>query len=494
MPAERLGTRLTRSPSVGLLVEQAPPRFQVGPKSRSVSWESVAELAALFGKPLDPWQELVLQAAMGERYDGRWASRYVMVSAPRQNGKSLLMAARAVAGALVLGEQKIVVSAHQQDTARGIFDEIVAWQDESPALAARIAPNGIMTALNRESIKFTNGARIQFKARSGPGGRGFSCDCLLLDEAQILSERAWASINSTMSARANPQAWLLGTPPTPEDDSAVFTRMRTAALSPSPPASLAYLEWSADPADDPAGVKARESANPAWHSRINHEVVDGEYATYSPEQFARERLGIWDEESVGTRAIDAQKWAGHLGQMLPTEGPVVAVADTTVDRGLAAIVAVGAGSDGIPQVRVAHSGSGIAWVPAMIVEICTDHPEVAAVVIDERKSTEPLAEAVGKALEAAELEVEIVRTSYGDMAEASALTFDLIHEGQMRHAGDPALDAAVRSAVKDEREGAFTWSRKKAGAQAVPLVAMSLGLWEWRRRVAANYDVMDSFL
>jgi hypothetical protein len=79
------------------------------------------------------------------------------------------------------------------------------------------------------------------------------------------------------------------------------------------------------------------------------------------------------------------------------------------------------------------------------------------------------------------------------MSEACAVTFDIIHEGTMRHAQDAALDAAVRAAVKDEREGAFTWSRRKAGPAVVPLVAMSLGLWEWRRRVTSTYDVLDSF-
>ena len=51
-----------------------------------------------------------------------------------------------------------------------------------------------MNALNREFVKFKNGATIRFKARSKGGGRGFSCDCLLLDEAQILRPAAWSAI------------------------------------------------------------------------------------------------------------------------------------------------------------------------------------------------------------------------------------------------------------------------------------------------------------
>ena len=130
----------------------------------------------------------------------------------------------------------------------------------------------------------------------------------------------------------------------------------------------------------------------------------------------------------------------------------------------------------------------------LVVRVCREHPNVVAIVIDEKKSTEPMAAAVAQALEDAQLDVEIVRTSYPDMAEACSTTFDLIHEGRMRHSGDADLDAAVRTAIKDEREGSFTWSRRKAGAAIVPLVAMTIGLWEWSRRTAASYDVMDSVL
>ena len=466
-----------RSQSGVLHVEQAPPRFRVGPSSPG-AWETVAELAALFGKPLDPWQETVLQSAMGERFDGRWAARYVMVSAPRQNGKSLLMAARAVAGALLLGEQKIVVSAHQQDTARGIFDEIVSWQDESPALAARIAPNGIMTALNRESIKFTNGARIQFKARSGPGGRGFSCDCLLLDEAQILSERAWASINSTMSARVNPQAWLLGTPPTPEDDSAVFSRMRASALGPTPASSLVYLEWSADPTDDPAGDVARAKANPAWFTRINHEVVDGEFATYSPDQFSRERLGIWDDDAIAKTVVDPAKWADCLDAGSRVVGPAKFVLDVSPSRAWASIAVAGTREDGLPHLEVTSREGvldhrpGVEWVVDRALELRAARPGFALTLVS-GSSAEPLI----PALTAAGIALEFVKAA--DLPAACGLFFDLVESGGVRHIGQSELTDSLKAARKnvDDGEGAWRWGRRKSASDITPLYAVTVALW-----------------
>jgi hypothetical protein len=113
-----------------------------------------------------------------------------------------------------------------------------------------------------------------------------------LDEAQILGAAAWSAILPTMSARPNPQAWLLGTPPTENDDGEVFERLRSIGLEGKEP-RVAYLEWSADPdaaIDDP---ETWASANPAYGTRIGHEAIATELASMGEEQFRMERLGIW---------------------------------------------------------------------------------------------------------------------------------------------------------------------------------------------------------
>lgn len=324
--------RLTKSQPVALLGE-APPRVLVEPKgAKANSWEDVADLSAQAGIVLDEWQELILKAAMGERRDNTWAAKRVGVTVPRQNGKSQLLVARALAGAVLFGEKKIVISAHQQDTAREAFNKLVEIleADGNGWLMDRVRPKGIMNAINREQVKFVNGATIQFKARSGAAGKGFSSDCLMLDEAQILSQRAWVSINSTMSAMQNPQVWLLGTSPQEEDDSEVFESIRSAAIE-GRSSAAAWCEWGADPTSPdyaPASEYTRWSANPAWNTRINHEVVDGEFETYPDDKFAQDRLGVWlsDFGGGGTRAITAEQWTNTEADEAPDGLPSYAVA------------------------------------------------------------------------------------------------------------------------------------------------------------------------
>lgn len=294
----------------------------------------MADLSYKAGVTLDGWQETILSAAMGERADATWAAKRVGVSVPRQNGKSQLLVARALAGVLLFGEKKIVISAHQADTAREAFSKLVEIleADGNGWLMDRVRPNGIMNAINREAVKFRNGATVQFKARTGAGGRGFSSDCLLLDEAQRLKRAAWVSINSTMSAMPNPQVWLLGTPPTPEDEGDVFESIRDSSRAGTATAT-AWTEWGADPSSaafaEVMKPKPRAwtpeiealcwSANPAWNTRINTEVVQGEFDSYTQDEFAQDRLGVWlsDLGKSGSRAVSAEQWVDSAVDAAP---------------------------------------------------------------------------------------------------------------------------------------------------------------------------------
>lgn len=457
---------MTRSQSDALLVEQAPPRVAVVPApTRANAWEDVSDLSASFGVVLDDWQDFVLQSVMGERTDGTWAADVVGLSVPRQNGKSQLLVARALAGALLFGEEKIIISAHSQDTAREAFSKLLDMRDNSPALAERV--DKVMTALNREYVKFKNGAVIQFKARTISGSRGFSCDCLLLDEAQILGMPAWVSIRSTMSARTNPQAWLLGTPPTPEDNGEVFGSVRDSALA-GRTRRTAWLEWSALPTDDPAADETRAGANPAWWTRINHEVVQGEFETYPPARFALDRLGIWRTDQVA-QLVPSDVW-NQLATKTPPNGDPAAFA---VDMSHAREVAIGVCVRGEKDhVEVAASdvvpGDTLGVVEWLVQRAGRKIP----VVIDSMSPAASLVPALK------ERRVRVTVTSAADMAKACGDWFDSVTEARLTHFGQAQLDGAVLGAQRRSIGQAGGWGldRKNPDVNIAPLVAVVLAL------------------
>lgn len=400
---------------------------------------------------------------MGERSDGTWAAKQVGISAPRQNGKSQLIVARALAGALLFGETKIVISAHSQDTARETFSKFLEIRDQCPALDERI--DKVMNALNREFIRFRNGASIQFKARTVSGSRGFSSDCLLLDEAQILGMPAWVSINSTMSARPNPQIWLLGTPPTPEDNGEVFTSIREAATG-GKSRTLTWLEWSADRDDDPALDETRAKANPAWFTRINHEIVQGEFETYPPERFGQDRLGIWRSESHAA-VIPGEVWSGRLTADPPAadEPPSAIAVDMSHDRVMAAAACWKRDVPHVELVNVEQAVDTLAMVE-WVAQVARRVP----VVIDTASPAAALIPALR------ERKVKVITTGPSDMGKACGAFYDAVTEGRMTHANQSQLNDALAGARRRDIQGAgaWGWDRKNPDTNIAPLVAATL--------------------
>ena len=73
----------------------------------------------------------------------------------RQNGKSWILTARALAGALLFGEKVIICSAHEQKTSRILFLGLVSYFENFDDLSRRVKSIG--RALGREEIWLKGG-------------------------------------------------------------------------------------------------------------------------------------------------------------------------------------------------------------------------------------------------------------------------------------------------------------------------------------------------
>lgn len=463
-------TLLTKSPPGVLLGGQAPPRVRHAPRTRANAWEDVSDLCAAFGLVLDEWQETCLQAGLGERSDGRWAARQIGISTPRQNGKTMLIVARVLAGLLLFDEQIIIVSAHRQDTARETFFRLVQLIEDNPSLGERV--DWIHRSEMREYIRMKSGQEVRFKARSSGSGRGFSCDCLLLDEAQILGAPAWSAILPTMSARPNPQVWMFGTPPTELDDGEVFERLRANGIE-GKESKVAYLEWSAD-VDDPISEPGTwAKANPAYGTRIDFDAIATELASMSESQFVLERLGIWRIDDYAA-VFTATEWKA-LGSEGPADGvkPKALAVDMSHDRQISVAACWHTDGGGLFAEEVwagADSRAAVEWIRR--------RAGCRIPVLIDNGSKSPGASMV-PLLAAARVKVKT--TGAADASKACGLVFDMVKDGTLRHGDGPgqeALAAAVIGARKRPIRdvGGFGWDRRDDSVNIAPLVAFTLAV------------------
>ena len=279
-----------------VLLGDQEPRLCSVPAADWSEGDRAADLAALAGLELDPWQRRVLDLGLGRR-DGKWAAFEVCLIVARQNGKGAILEALELAALFLFDDVRLILhSAHEFKTAAEAFLRIRALIEDRPEFERRVAR--VRTAAGAEAIELRNGKRLRFVARSSGSGRGFSSDLVILDEAYKLGSQEMAALLPTLSARPDPQVWYTST--AGNLDSAQLGHVRGRGVS-GDNRSLAFMEWSVDPGNyDPADPAQWGMANPGMAcGRITADYIERERAALDSEAFARERLSVGDYPVAG---------------------------------------------------------------------------------------------------------------------------------------------------------------------------------------------------
>jgi hypothetical protein len=424
---------------------------------------------------------MVLEHALGEGEDGRWASSEVGLCVSRQNGKNGILEARELAGLYLLGEKLVIHSAQQFKTSKEQFLRLLARIEDTPELERRV--RRVIRTHGEEGIELQKPrARILFFARNKSAGRGFSeAGLIVLDEAMFLAEAAMGALVFTQAVSPNRQRWYVGSAVDElvHTDGVVFSRVRERALSGRDP-RLAYFEWSVDcerpellePAVyEDEGIWAE--TNPALDIRISREAVHDELRSLDRRTFAVERLGVgaWpstdrEDESV----ISAERWLSLVDEESEIAGPVCFAFDVAPDRTSSAIAAAGRRSDGLLHVEITDHRRGTAWVVPRLLQL-RDRWDPVAVLADQAG---PAGSLVFRCEEAG-FSVEPVNA--GDHARACGMLIDEVESEGLRHLGSGELASALRGATRRSLGDAWAWSRKNSTVDISPLVAATLALW-----------------
>lgn len=461
-----------------------PPRVASYPAYASTAGPEAVDLAASAGLVLDPWQAAILHDAMGERPDGSWAAFEVGVVVPRQNGKGAITEARELYGLFLAGEELILHSAHEFKTAAEAFRRIERTVKGCPHLMEQVKK--ITYSHGEEGIELRSGARLRFVARSSGSGRGFSGDCVILDEAYALDAEEMAALLPTLSARPNPQIWYTSTPP--EAATALLMSLRKRGTEGG--GRLAYFEYGAGTEgdvvdlDDPAVWRA---TNPALDIRITEEFVRGERDAMKsvPTKFATERCGVWPRDlTEGWAVISEEDWQHQRDpSSQPAEKRAAFSFGVAVNRDQTwSTVAVACWrGDGQRHIEVMERRRGTAWVvPWLIERVRKWYP--CALVINAGSPAGMLI----PPLEAKKIEVHKPTDRQIGQA-ATALVTAITGKGEdgdeaardVWHRGQEWLYDAVKVAMMRDlgKLGLRTWDVATADGDISALDAVTLALW-----------------
>lgn len=460
-------TSLLDAPPAGL--GSRTPRIRSVPAYGSSAGQDCVDLAAEAGLILDGWQADVLVDAMGERGD-RWAARDVGLVVGRQNGKNAILEARELGGLFLLNESLIIHTAHQYKTAHESFLRIRSLIENNDQFRKRV--KSVLASPGKAEILTRTGQRLMFVARGVNGSvRGFSPDVIMMDEAYRLPSDVQSAMLPAISARPNPQLWY--TSSAGFGDSDVLRRLRERGTS-GKSSTLAYFEWSAPEGADPLDRQAWAAANPGYGIRIFDEAILSEHESLDAVSFARERLGIWEDDGAAG-GFSPAAWVELTDADHPKPAGVqmsFGVA-TAPDRSWSAVAAAWKRADGLTHVISSDYRPGTAWVAERVADLRARYGGPVAVDMASR----------GVVPDAAEVSQNVQAQAHNALA-------DMVEARTLRHSGEPELLASVRGA-RWKPSGDTRVLDRKGNVDISPLIAAALAVHGAQNAGPSKYEDME---
>lgn len=434
----------------------------------------VEKAAKRMGIEYDLWQKGLLYLMFGRRSDGLYACGEggAVVSICRQVGKTFTIGSAIFILCAGRENLKVLWTAHRTRTSDETFQTMCGFARNK--LMARYVDH-IRRANGQQEISFRSGSRIMFGAREQGFGRGFDAvDIEVFDEAQILTVKALNDMVPAMNVSPNPLLVMMGTPPQPGDPSEQFAVKRADGLAKRD--GMLYVEFSADRDADPDDRGQWAKANPSFPKRTSAKAIERmRQSLGGVDNFRREALGIWDEDTT-TSAIDAKQWDACTVETPDLEGRVAYGLDMPPDRSALAIGAAVRHEDDTALVNLQEyvdvKRNGIAWAVDWLAD---KWPRTCAVVVDAQSPAMSLVPDLQKR------HVRVTVTQTRDLGAATGRTLDMIHAGTLQHLNvkeQPQLNTAALNATLRPLgpNGAMAWNKKGADIDISPLQAVTLAL------------------
>lgn len=447
---------------------RTPSRPTFGPK--------VGKVSTALGRPFMPWQADAADVAGELDTDGLFAYGLVIITVPRQAGKTALTLATALHRGLILPAGRIWYTAQTGIKAREQFIEMIETVERSPFRSITDCKRGAGdTRIDVPSV----GARLKAHPPTGDYLHGNQSDLNLIDEGWYFDEPSahalMGAITPTQLTRRNrapgPQTIIVSTMGTA--DSTWFHGIVDAARAGQP--GVCLIEYGIADDVDPEDIDAVAAAHPAVGHTCDAGAIADARAQLSAGEFARAYGNR--RTAAGERAINAEAWRAAAGTdpgKIPDGarlafGAAAAIDGETTAITVAAIVA------GVPVVEFIEARPGTSWAPARLAEL-SERASHAPIVVDPHGPAGPIA------AELAEHHA-LHRVSTEELTTACSEIHERIHHVELagghhaptiRFRPHPAFDTAADNAARRFIADRWVWSRRGSAGTVAALEAATL--------------------
>jgi hypothetical protein len=459
------------------------PRYRWEPLSARTLGKDAVDWWESHGGRLDEWQKFALEGILGVDEDGKWVATESGMNVARQNGKGVVLQVVEGFCAFELHYPVVMHTAHEFATSQEHQIRLEYFIQNAPALHRRVKTRGgYVHANGQESIRLTDGSRIIFKARTKGGGRGYSGDLLVWDEAMVLPDAVVGAQMPMMRASSVPQGPKIIYAGSAVDQQVhpygiQFARIRERGIAEKP--GVSWHEWSL-PFDDPNEITGDivsdrtlwPLANPGIEAgRIHEQHMAQEIDSMAARTAAVELLGVGDwpaTDGSDDYVIHIDAWDNCKNPASQLQAPFVLGVDVSPER-RASIAAAGKNQDGKMHVEVHEDRPGTDWLVPRLIQMW-DTGLVSWIVID---GVGPAASKLSEMKDAG-LPVEVLKThEHGQMC---GQLVDLVAQQELVHLGSDELRDAIRGARSRPLGDAWAWSRRNSSVNISPLVASTFAV------------------
>ncbi len=432
---------------------------------KSTGWPKVRDTCYRLGWGFDGWQDSTGRLILSKRADGSYAADTIVISIPRQVGKTYLVAAIIFALCLLNPRLKVIWTAHRKTTAAETFT-VFDGMAQRPKVAPHIRQ--VLRGKGEEKIVFNNGSRILFGARESGFGRGMTdVDIVVFDEGQILKNDTLEDMGAAQNVAKNPLTFVIGTPPRPKDPGEFFALLRQEALDGESDGTL-YIEMSADRGCDPMDRDQWRKANPSFPRRTSERaMLRLRKKLRNDDSWFREALGIWDENRH-TALVKAAVW-----ERFESPGPAGGVKPDAL---------------GVDMSHARQISVSACWLDdedAHVEEVWAGEDEAAAIEWIAQRAGRRIPVVVDNVSPAASFvpglrarKVKVVTTGPMDMSKACGLFLGRVKVSRISHANQAVINEALAGARKRAigTAGGWGWDRADETVNIAPIVSVTLAL------------------
>ena len=413
-----------------------------------------------------PWQSQV-NAVVGEvNPDGSWRYPTVIVSVPRQSGKTALVGAQMVHRLLAFEGQRLWYTAQTGLAAIEAFNE---WQ----STADHKMPGRFhyRRSAGQQGITFKpQNSRLRIFPPTPDSLMGRQSDLVVLDECYAFTEEQGdlllQAVIPTQATRKMRQTWIVST--AGSDESTWLRRWIEKGRDSldNPDTTIAFFEWSAEDNIDLRRPESWPLFHPAYALTQSEDSFKIALDQLGDSGFSRAYGNRWNAAAASWRQV----WpACQDDTPIPVTSEVVFGVDSCPRHSKASIVAAGALPDQRITFEVVDQHEGVEWVLDRAVELSMRQN---APLIISRSG--PLGYLISD-LEKTGARVQVMNSA--DYGDAISRFQTAVVQKHVAHRADPRLDASVQNILEAAGGDRPTWRRRDQRIDISPAVAAAQALW-----------------